>query len=227
MTALLLSNSLGTTREMWDGLLPAFEERMQVTRYDMRGHGGAPSPPGPYSIADLGRDALGVLDDAGVERASFCGVSLGGMVGMWLALNAPERIERLALCCTSAHMPPAEMWHERAVSVRADGMRAVVDATLERWFTPAAPSETVERIRRDLLATNPEGYAGCCEAIAQHDMRAELGSIRAPTLVIAAEDDPSTPPDHGRLIADSVPDARITVLPDARHLIAAERPADV
>src|SRR4051794_23083713 len=212
MTALLLSNSLGTSRGMWDGLLPALEERMQVIRYDMRGHGGTPAPPGPYSIADLGRDALEVLHEAGVERASFCGVSLGGMVGMWLALNAPERIERLVLCCTFAHMPPADGWHERAATVRADGMKAVVDATLERWFTPVAPPEAVARTRQMVLSTDPEGYAGCCEAIAGHDMREQLGGIRAPTLVISAEDDPSTPPDHGRLIADSVPGARFTVL---------------
>jgi 3-oxoadipate enol-lactonase len=227
MTALLLSNSLGTTQGMWDGALPIFEERTRVLRYDHRGHGGLPAPPGPYSIADLAQDALEVLDRAGEERVNFCGVSVGGMVGMWLAINAPERIDRLALCCTSAHMPPPEMWHERAAAVRADGMAAVVDATLERWFTPAAPPETVERTRQELLATSPEGYAGCCEAIAEHDMREQIGSIRAPTLVVSAEDDPSTPPDHGRLIAGSVPDARITVLPDARHLIAAERPGDV
>jgi pimeloyl-ACP methyl ester carboxylesterase len=149
------------------------------------------------------------------------------MIGMWLAINAPERIDRLALCCTSAHMPPPETWHERAATVRADGMAAVVDATLERWLTPAAPAETVERTRQMVLATSPEGYASCCEAIADHDLRDQLGSIRAPTLVIAAEDDPSTPPDHGRLIAESVPGAHLTVLPDARHLIAAERPHEV
>jgi 3-oxoadipate enol-lactonase len=224
---LLLSNSLGTSREMWDGAMPLLTDRMRVLRYDHRGHGGSPAPPGPYSIADLGRDAIELLDSEGVERASFCGVSIGGMIGMWLAINAPERIDRLALCCTSAHMPPPETWHERAATVRADGMAAVVDATLERWLTPAAPAETVERTRQMVLATSPEGYASCCEAIADHDLRDQLGSIRAPTLVIAAEDDPSTPPDHGGLIAESVPGADLTVLPDARHLIAAERPHEV
>ena len=224
---LLLSNSLGTTLEMWDEQVPILSERFRVLRYDQRGHGRSPVPPGPYSIAELGGDALELLERLGLERVSFCGVSLGGMTGMWLAINAPDRIDRLALCCTSAGMPPAKTWIERAATVRSEGMGAVVDAAIERWFTPRAPEERVERTRQALLATPPEGYAGCCEAIAEHDLRAELGSIQSPTFVIAAEHDPSTPPDHGRLIADAVEGARLTVLPDARHLIAVERPDEV
>jgi 3-oxoadipate enol-lactonase len=228
---LVLSNSLGTTLEMWDELVPALSERFRVLRYDTRGHGRSPVPPGPYSIDDLGRDALALLDRLGLERVSFCGVSLGGMTGMWLAAHAPDRIERLALCCSSAHMPPPEMWTERADAVRSHGVAALADATLGRWFTPAASERrpgAVERLRRGLLGVAPEGYAACCEAIRDMDLRPALRSIRAPTLVIAAEDDPSTPPDqHGRVIAESIDGARLVVLAEGRHLVVVERPDEV
>jgi 3-oxoadipate enol-lactonase len=226
---LMLSNSLGTAVGMWDDHLPELAEHFRVLRYDQRGHGRTPAPPGPYTIAELGGDALELLDQLGLERVSFCGTSLGGMTGIWLAINAPERIDRLALCCTSAHLPPREMWTERAATVRAHGVEAVVDAQLERWFTPSLAErrpEAVERTRRVLLETPPEGYAGCCEAIASHDLRHELGSIRAPTLVLAADDDPATPPAHGRLIADAIDGARFVVLERARHLAVVEVPEE-
>jgi 3-oxoadipate enol-lactonase len=226
---LMLSNSLGTSLGMWDEPLPPLAGQFRVLRYDQRGHGRTPAPPGPYSIAELGRDALALLDRLGVEGVSFCGTSLGGMTGMWLAINAPERIDRLALCCTSAHLPPRRTWTERAATVRAEGTQAVAGAALERWFTPALAErrpEVVERIRRALLDTSAEGYASCCEAIAGHDLRRELGAIRAPTLVLAAADDPATPPEHGRLIADAVAGARLVVLERARHLAVVERPEE-
>jgi 3-oxoadipate enol-lactonase len=226
---LVLSNSLGTALGMWGEQLPALTEHLRMLRYDQRGHGRSPAPPGPYTIAALAGDALQLLDRLGLERVSFCGTSMGGMTGMWLAIHAPERIDRLALCCTSAHLPPPDMWLERAETVRAKGMDAVADAALERWFTPALAErrpELVERTRRALLDTPPEGYAGCCEAIASHDLRAELSSIRAPTLVLAADDDPATPPEHGRLIAGAVDGARLVVLERARHLAAVERPEE-
>ena len=224
---LMLSNSLGTSLEMWDELVPALAERFRVLRYDQRGHGRSPASPGPYSIADLGRDALALFDELGLRKVSFSGVSLGGMTGMWLAINAPERIDRLALCCTSAHMPPPDIWDERAATARNEGIAPLVEASLERWLTTAAPEELVERLRRGLLATDPEAYAGCCEAIRDLDLRDQLGSIRASTLVVAAEDDPSTPADHARLIAESIEGARLVVLPEGRHLVAMERPEEV
>lgn len=224
---LMLSNSLGAPLAMWNELVPALSVRFRVLRYDQRGHGETPAPEGPYSIEELGRDALELLDHAGVERASFCGVSLGGMMGMWLAINAPERIDRMVLCCTSAYMPPRDTWEERAAAVREEGMEALTGATLERWFTEAADERAVARAREGLLATDPEGYAACCEAIAEHDLREDIRAITAPTLVIAADDDPSTPPDHGRLVAESIPGARLRLLPEARHMIAMERPDEV
>jgi 3-oxoadipate enol-lactonase len=225
----MLSNSLGTDLGMWDDALPWLLDRFRVLRYDQRGHGRSPAPRGPYTIADLAGDALDLLDRLGLERASFCGVSLGGMTGMWLGVNAPDRLDRLALCCTSAYLPPRENWTERAATVRARGMEPVVDAALERWFTPALAEcrpDAVERTRRALLDVSAEGYAGCCEAIAAHDLRAEVGSIRVPTLVLAAADDPATPPEHGRLIAEAVEGARSVVLERGRHLVAVEQPDD-
>jgi 3-oxoadipate enol-lactonase len=224
---LMLSNSLGTNLAMWEDQLAALAGRFRVLRYDQRGHGRSPATPGPYTIAELAGDALDLLDRLGLERVSFCGVSLGGMAGMWLAINSPERLERLALCCTSAHLPPREMWTERAATVRAHGIEVVMDAQLERWFTPALAElrpEALERTRQALLDTPAEGYAGCCEAIATHDLRGELGAIRTPTLVLAAAADPATPPEHGRLIAAGIRGARLVVLEQGRHLAAVERP---
>lgn len=224
---LVLSNSLGTDMSMWDGLLPALKGRFRVLRYDQRGHGRTPAPQGPYSIADLGGDVLGMLDRLGLERVSFCGLSLGGMTGLWLAVNAPERVERLALLCTAAHLPPREGWTDRAARVRADGIEPLLEASLERWFTPEAGAETVERAREALRRVNPEGYAACCGAIADHDLRAELGTIRAPTLVIATVDDPSAPPEFGREIAEGIDGAELVVFEHGRHLVAAEHPDEV
>jgi 3-oxoadipate enol-lactonase len=226
----VLSNSLGMSLGMWDGQVLGLTDHFRVLRYDQRGHGHSPAPPGPYSIAELGRDALDLLDRLDLASVSFCGCSLGGMTGMWLAINAPERIERLGLVSTSAHLPPREGWVERAATVRAEGLEAVADAALERWFTPELARlrpQVIEWVRLTLLDISAEGYAGCCEAIADHDLRAELGSIRAPTLVIAGADDPATPPDHGRLIADSIDGARLRIIDSARHLANVERPEEV
>ncbi|QYJ14812.1 3-oxoadipate enol-lactonase 2 [Rubrobacter xylanophilus DSM 9941] len=224
---LVLSSSLGTTHGMWDPQVPALKERFRLVRYDHRGHGGSPIPPGPYSIADLGRDVLSMLDDLGVERFSFCGLSLGGMVGMWLASEAPGRVERLVLCCTSALLGPKELWDERARVARSEGMDALVDGVVERWFTPAFREErpeTVERAKRMLRETPPEGYAGCCEAIREMDLRDRLGRIRAATLVISAADDPATPPEHGERLREAIPEARMVVVENAAHLANIEQP---
>jgi 3-oxoadipate enol-lactonase len=226
---LALSNSLGTSLTMWDEHVPALASQFRILRYDQRGHGRTPAPPGPYTVAELGRDALTLLDRLGLQRVSLCGTSLGGMTAMWIAIHAPERIDRLVLCCTSAYLPPRQAWTDRAATVRARGMEAVVDAVLDRWFTPALSKrrpQTVARTRQALLATPPEGYAGCCEAIATHDLRGELASITAPTLVLAASADPATPPEHGRQIADSIDGARLVTLEEARHLAVVEQPEE-
>jgi 3-oxoadipate enol-lactonase len=223
----VLSNSLGSTPAMWDPQLPALLERLRVVRYDHRGHGASPVPAGPYELDDLGADVLALLDRLGLERVHWCGLSLGGMVGMWMAIHAPERIDRLVLCCTSAKLGPPEMWADRAATVREHGVDAVADAGIERWLSPAfleREPEIAARIRAMLASTPAEGYAACCGVIERMDQTVRLGEIRAPTLVIAADDDPATPPEHGELIAAAVPGARLAIVPNARHLATIEQP---
>jgi 3-oxoadipate enol-lactonase len=223
----VLSNSLGSTPAMWDDQLPALLERLRVVRYDHRGHGASPVPPGQYELDDLGADVLALLDRLGLERVHWCGLSLGGMVGMWMAIHAPERIDRLVLCCTSAKLGPPAMWADRAATVRAHGVDAIADAGIERWLSPAfveREPETAARIRAMLASTPAEGYAACCGVIERMDQTAQLGEIRVPTLVVAAADDPATPPEHGALIAAAIPGARIEIVPGARHLATVEQP---
>jgi 3-oxoadipate enol-lactonase len=223
----VLASSIGTTLEMWDPQLEALAPAARVVRYDHPGHGGTPSEPGPYTLASLGGDVVELLDRLGVERCSFAGVSIGGMVGMWLAANAPERVDRLAVCCSSAYLPPPEMWTDRAATVRADGPGAVAETVVGRWYTPGFKSrnpEVVAATVAELSAVDAEGYAGCCEAISTMDLRPALPGIQAPTLVIAGADDPATPPDaHAKVIADAIPDARLEVIPDAAHLAVVEQ----
>lgn len=227
---LVMGSSLGTSLDMWDSQL-ALAERLRIVRLDHRGHGRSPVPPGPYEIADLGRDVLELMDSLEIERASYCGLSIGGMVGIWLGANAPERIERLVLICTSAHLPPAEGWAERATKVRAAGTVGVVaDAVVARWLTPAYAEERPElvaELRAMLVATDPTGYAECCGAIERMDLRDELGRITPPTLVISGAGDEATPPEHQRLIAASIPGARLETVGPAAHLTAVERPARI
>jgi 3-oxoadipate enol-lactonase len=223
----VLSNSLGTSLEMWAPQYPALSTDFRVLRYDQRGHGGSPAPPGPYDFAQLGGDVLDLMDGLDIERASICGVSMGGMTGMWLGAHAPDRVDRLVLCCTSAHLPPAEGWAERAATVREQGMEPMVEPAIGRWFTPefaASGSPVVARTRANLATVIPEGYASCAEAIGGMDLRDDLAAIAAPTLVISASDDPATPPEHGRLIADAVAGARFELVETARHLASLERP---
>jgi 3-oxoadipate enol-lactonase len=227
---LVLGNSLGTTGELWQPQLPAFEEHFRVLRYEHRGHGGSPAPAGRYTVDDLGTDLLALLDRLGLDRVSYCGVSLGGMLGMWLAAHAPGRVDRLVLCCTSAHFDSPDPWLERAGRVRRDGTRSVAGQVVPRWFTPpfvTAHPEAVRRFEDTLSGCDPQGYAGCCEAIAAMDLRPVLPAVTAATVVIAGGADPATPPEHGRVIADAIAGARLHVVPDAAHLANVERPAEV
>ena len=221
--ALVLSSSLGTTLAMWEPQLSRLAGRLRVVRYDHRGHGGSPVPDGPYSVAELGRDVLELADGLGLDRFSFCGLSLGGLVGMWLASEAPERVERLVLCCTAPAFPPAKQWLDRAAKVRAEGTEAIADAVLGRWFTPAADEALVGRFRAMLAATPREGYAGCCEALAGADLHDRLAAIEAPTLVVTGAGDPVAPPARGDALAASLPAARHVTVPGA-HVPSAEYP---
>ncbi len=222
--ALVFSNSLGADLAMWEPQIAALGPRHRIVRYDNRGHGAsavAPgASPGEYSMELLANDVLAVMDHLGLERVSFCGISMGGMIGMWLALHVPKRVNKLALCSTAAQIGATEAWNARMDAVRKDGMQAVAEATLQRWFTapfherePAA----VDRIRKMLLGTSREGYAACGAAVRDADFRDSIARVRSQTLVISGAKDPSTPPADGRFLAERIPGAKFVEL-DAAHL---------
>ncbi|HEY7378800.1 MAG TPA: 3-oxoadipate enol-lactonase [Steroidobacteraceae bacterium] len=223
--ALLLINSLGCGLEMWDPQLTDFAARFRVIRYDARGHGRSTlGSKAQLEIADLARDAVSVLEAAGVERAHWCGLSLGGMTSMWAAVHYPERVTTVTLSNTSAYLPPRETWDSRIDTALKLGMSALVDTILGRWFTAEFSQrhpEAIAPIRAMLLATDPGGYAACCAAIRDMDQRESLGAIRVPALVIAGARDPATPPEHGEQIQKRIAGARLTVL-DAAHLTNVE-----
>lgn len=225
---LVLGNSLGTTIEMWEPQLPDLTRRFRVVRYDHRGHGGSPVPPGEYRLEDLGGDVLAMLDGLGLDRVHLGGLSLGGMVAMWIAINAPQRVDRLALLCTSAKLGPPEMWATRAETVKAQGTEAIADLIVGRWFTPEYARrlpEVYSWARGLLTGIDAEGYAGCCAAVQHMDLLPDLESISAPALVIAGAQDPATPADaHARWIAAGIPDSRLEIVPDAAHLANVEQP---
>lgn len=224
----VLSGSLGSDLRMWEPQLAALTGAgFRVVRYDHRGHGNSPVPPGPYTLADLGGDALALLDRLGIATADFVGLSLGGMVGMWLAQHAPERLRTLTLCCTSAELGPPSGWAERARIVRAEGIEAISSSVVQRWFTPEWLAANPERTRgyESMVAATPsEGYAACCAAIETMDIAAGLPDITTPTLVIAGAEDPATPPPHGQRIAATIPGAHLEIISPGAHLASAEQP---
>ena len=217
---LMFSNSLGADYSMWDLQAAAFRKNFRVLRYDTRGHGQSSTTPGPYSIEQLAKDVLTLLDSLHIARVHFCGLSMGGMIGVWLGMNAPERLNRLVLCNTGAKIGTADGWKARIEAVQKNGMTSIAPAVVERWFTSAfrqKTPETVARILKMIEETNPEGYAACCAAVRDFDCREQLGKIRVPTLVIAGAHDPATPPADGRFISQTIPGARYAEL-DAAHL---------
>jgi 3-oxoadipate enol-lactonase len=222
---LMLSGSLGSTLEMWRPQVGPLTERFRVIRVDHRGHGGSPVPPGPYRIADLAGDVLALLDRLGLQRVSWCGLSMGGMVGMYLASTTPDRISTLTLCCTTACFPDTTVWKERIAAVSASGTAPLAEGIVSRWFTPewaAEHPDAVAEAAAMVAGTSDEGYVACCQAIQAWDHRDQLGSIAAPTLVIAGSADPSTPVEpHARTIVNGIPTARLEVL-DAAHLATIE-----
>jgi 3-oxoadipate enol-lactonase len=217
---LILSHSLGATLDMWSPQVAAFSQHWRVLRYDARGHGCSAVPPGPYTIDHLGQDVLDLLDAHGIRRASFCGLSMGGTVGMWLGAHAADRLHRLVLCNTAPYFGPPDLMNARIETVRSQGMAAIVDGVVERWFTAefrAADPTSVQRVREMLRASPAEGYVACCAALRDLDLRDGLARIRVPTLVIAGSDDPSAPPATALAIASAIQGARCIELP-AAHL---------
>jgi 3-oxoadipate enol-lactonase len=226
----VLGNSLGTTREAWAPQAAVLGERFRLLRFEHRGHGGSPAPPGPYTVGELAADVIALLDGFGVRTASYCGISLGGMIGMWLAAHAPERIDALGLCCTSAYLPPADFWTGRAAQARTEGMASLSEQVVGRWFTPAfraGDPATVAGFVTTVEGVDPEGYAGCCEAIAALDLRSSLGQISAPVLVVAGAEDPATPPWRGAQIASAVGGSRLRVIRGGSHLANVSQPGEV
>ena len=224
---LVLCNSLGTTTEMWGPQMRSLTGHFRVLRYDQRGHGNTPTADGPYSIDALAGDVVELLDTLGETRFSLCGLSLGGMVAMWLASHLPERVDRLVLCCTSAHLPPAEQWSARAAAARLSGPAALVDVLLGRWFTDgfaARRADITQLVAGMLAAADAEGYARCCEAIAAMDQTDDLAGIVAPTLVISGADDPVTTPAMAFDLHQHIAGSSLTVLPSAAHLANLEQP---
>jgi 3-oxoadipate enol-lactonase len=219
----VLSSALGTTHELWSPQLEAFTPRLQLVRYDHPGHGGSPVQPEPLTIARLGETVLATMERLGLARVSFCGLSLGGCVGQWLAVEHPQRLERLVLACTSPRFFTRESWLERAETVRTQGLEAIADNAIDRWLSPGNPRRA--ELRAMLVSTDPEGYARCCEALADFDLRDRVGTIEAPTLVVHGTDDPSVTREDVELLT-SIPGSRLVELEGARHLGSVDRPQE-
>ena len=217
---LMLCNSLGTTLDMWEPQMATLLTQFQVLRYDARGHGQSAVPAGPYRIEQLGQDALALMDHLGLKRVHFCGLSMGGMTGMWLGTHHPQRIRRLVLCNTAAKLGTPELWNSRLAVLAREGMAGLTDAVLGRWFTSrfqARAPHVIERVRAMLLGTTAQGYEANVIAIREMDQLQDIGKIDVPTLVIAGRHDGSTPPELGRDIAQRIAGARYLEL-DAAHL---------
>ncbi len=217
---LVFSHPLGTDLSMWDGQVADFAKKFCVVRYDKRGHGQSSSPAGPYSIEQMGRDALALLDFLKLDRVHYCGLSIGGQTGMWLGVNAPDRLNKLLLSNTAVKIGNADGWNTRIETVRKDGMKAVAATVVERWFTlgyRAEVPEEVSRIQQILENANVEGYAACCAAVRDFDYREKVSGIRTPALVIAGKHDPATPSQDTRWIANQIPGSKFVEL-NASHL---------
>jgi 3-oxoadipate enol-lactonase len=217
---LVLSNSLGTDRTLWDRQIDRLTAHFRVLRYDARGHGASDAPAGDYTIDRLGRDVVSLLDAAGVARASVCGVSIGGLTALWLGIHAADRVERLVLANTAARIGSTTMWEERTRLVRESGLETLATATMARWFTPAfieAEPATIARMSSTISRMSPAGYLGCCAALRDADLRAAATHVRSPCLVVTGRVDVATPPDAGAWLAATIPGAQLVEF-DAAHL---------
>ena len=223
---LMLSNSLGTTRHMWDPQMDAFSRKFRVLRYDRRGHGKSGAPKGPYSMEMLGRDAIAVLDGLGVKKAHWLGLSMGGMEGMWLGANAADRFDKIILSNTTAHYPDRKPWDDRIKLVLEKGLASIVPGNMERWFTKEFRERAPDKVQwmTDMFLTTPlEGYVGCCEAVASMEHRALLPKFKSPTLVIAGRFDPATNVEAGEYIQSNIPGAKLAIV-QAAHIANVEVP---
>jgi 3-oxoadipate enol-lactonase len=222
--AVLFSHSIGAAAGMWDEVVTLLKGRIRAIRYDTRGHGRSSPPSRPLTIDRLGADMLRIIDSLGIDRAVVCGLSLGGLTALAFAINHADRLNGVVLADTAANFPPPAVWRERAAAVRAGGMEPLLEATLQRWFTPAFRARCPQRVAEvadTFVATPREGYAGCCEVLAEADLAPRLADIRCPALVVCGAHDPSTPPARGEELVAGIAGATMVTL-DAAHISAIE-----
>jgi 3-oxoadipate enol-lactonase len=223
--ALLFINSIATTRELWARQVPRLSKSFRVITYDARGHGFSQVTAGDYTIEQLGRDALAILDDAGAESAHVCGISLGGITAMWLGIHAPRKVKSVTLANTAARIGSVEMWAERIAFVRQQGMATLADMTMPRWFTEgfrAREPQTVEQFRAMVAACSKDGYLSCCAALRDEDLREQISAIHCPVLCVAGSADPATPPEALQFIHERIAGSTMVLL-DAAHLTNVEQ----
>lgn len=226
---LLLVHSLGTDSRMWSTVADRLAGRRRVVRVDLPGHGASHSPPGPYTIDRLGTDVLAVADAAGLDRFHLAGISIGGQVAQWVAIHHPRRLQSVTLSNTAARIGSREGWHERIEAVRTEGMEGIAPRVVSGWFSDGFAERHPDRWKGALAmfaATDPEGYIGCCHALAEADLRQQVGEVAVPTLVVAGQEDRSTPPSEARWLAERIPDSRLEVMDGCAHLPPLERPEE-
>lgn len=224
---IVFSNSLAASMGMWDEVAEYLAPHARLVRYDTRGHGGSSAPEDGYSLERISLDLIAILDDLSIQRAVICGVSLGGLIAMWLGIHAPNRVDGLVLANTAASFPPASMWRERAAMARQSGVTSFVEPSLDRWVTAdyrQSHGPRVEELAAMILQTSPSGYAGCCEVLAASSLLPELPRISCPVRVIAGRYDPSTPPDRASEIAMAIPQSNLVTL-NAAHISCVEAPS--
>lgn len=224
--ALIFSNSLGTQLSMWQAQIEYFQKDHFVIAYDTRGHGQSTAPQGPYSIEQLGQDVIHLLDQLNIQKTDFCGISMGGLTGQWLAIHHPQRFNHVVICNTAAKIGQESAWLARAELVREQGLTPIAETAALRWFTePFIQSQTaiVKSMSNDLAASSAEGYASCCEALAKADLTTQINSITVPVLVIAGAQDPVTTVVDGQFMQQQIPASELFVI-EASHISNVEKP---
>ena len=224
--ALIFSNSLGTNFSMWKPQIDHFQHDYFVVCYDTRGHGASSAPQGPYTLEQLGQDVVQLLDHLNIEKATFCGISMGGLTGQWLAIHQPERFNHVIVCNTAAKIGQEQAWNDRAALVREQGLQPIASTAASRWFTTGfiqRDAALVEKLQNDLAAGSAEGYASCCEALSQADLREQLKDIKVPVLVVAGQQDPVTTVADAEFMIERIPNSKMSEI-NASHISNIELP---
>ena len=223
---IVLSNSLGSRYSMWDDLVPLLLPYFRVLQYDTRGHGASDKPDGPYTIDALGRDVIDLMDQLEIDKAYYCGLSMGGLIGQWLAIHHAERFYKIVLSNTAAKIGERQSWLDRVELLRGQGMQAIFEATMSKWFSSRFKEESPQKyhnFREMFLAADVQGYCGCCHAVAGADFSTDISRVDVPVLVIAGDEDPVTTVTHAEFLVAHIPDAQLLVI-NGRHLLSAEHP---